>query len=579
MEDRKFRLQADYQPAGDQPAAIAGLIEGLENGLSHQTLLGVTGSGKSIGYDDEVYIVEHIEGRSRASLVRAGPFIDQLIAEHGAAPVGGGDTERYGCVGRAFSAPAFDVRRGVADLHRVGAFLRHRAPQQMFELETRCGRTITLTGDHNLWVLRDGMPALIRTEEALATDYIPVPETLGSTGDLRELDVLPYLSETKLSVFADESVLAYVSTGGQSDFVNVMRTCGINPYRKLFAMRKGIRGRGIKVHEFIQLGLYSAGSCCGLARRWQARALPYSCSTAAFGRSASLVRLLHCGGEFAATVHRACQPSSRAASAYRSVTGEPWYPVPHPPEQRLRRVIDSARTAARQLVRRESTREASTRLLATTRGCFTRDDAARVLRRRRDGGLERRGHRDNGEPGIGFGPRVRPEAVWYPCATPLRAQAGHQFSPYGWNLFPRLRVRRGGSPTVCQLHRVRSPGKVSQAADLYGAPRRTRTWMSCPFAPSLSKSLRVVTAPDDVGTWCVERCPSQCDQLDRERSAEAEPRFAAPITRGSRRRCRQPTGSRSRVVEHMEAVKQPMRRTLDAGQGRASDRVSTSVRL
>ncbi len=47
MEDRKFRLQADYQPAGDQPAAIAGLIEGLENGLSHQTLLGVTGSGKT----------------------------------------------------------------------------------------------------------------------------------------------------------------------------------------------------------------------------------------------------------------------------------------------------------------------------------------------------------------------------------------------------------------------------------------------------------------------------------------------------------------------------------------------------
>ena len=87
IEDRKFRLQADYQPAGDQPAAIAGLIEGLENGLSHQTLLGVTGSGKSIGYDDQVYIVEHIEGRSRASLVRAGPFIDQLMSEHGAAPV------------------------------------------------------------------------------------------------------------------------------------------------------------------------------------------------------------------------------------------------------------------------------------------------------------------------------------------------------------------------------------------------------------------------------------------------------------------------------------------------------------
>src|SRR5690606_6201462 len=34
-------------PAGDQPVAIAQLVEGLEAGLSHQTLLGVTGSGKT----------------------------------------------------------------------------------------------------------------------------------------------------------------------------------------------------------------------------------------------------------------------------------------------------------------------------------------------------------------------------------------------------------------------------------------------------------------------------------------------------------------------------------------------------
>ena len=73
------------------------------------------------------------------------------------------------------------------------------------------------TGDHNLWVLRDGIPVLVRTDEALATDYVPVPETIGSTSDLRVLDVLPYLSGTKLSVFADESVLAYVASGGQAD--------------------------------------------------------------------------------------------------------------------------------------------------------------------------------------------------------------------------------------------------------------------------------------------------------------------------------------------------------------------------
>jgi excinuclease ABC subunit B len=42
-----FRLVADFEPTGDQPAAIARLVDGLEKGIRHQTLLGVTGSGKT----------------------------------------------------------------------------------------------------------------------------------------------------------------------------------------------------------------------------------------------------------------------------------------------------------------------------------------------------------------------------------------------------------------------------------------------------------------------------------------------------------------------------------------------------
>ncbi|MDF7675544.1 excinuclease ABC subunit UvrB [Neisseriaceae bacterium ESL0693] len=42
-----FKLYQPFAPAGDQPTAIAGLMEGLEDGLSSQTLLGVTGSGKT----------------------------------------------------------------------------------------------------------------------------------------------------------------------------------------------------------------------------------------------------------------------------------------------------------------------------------------------------------------------------------------------------------------------------------------------------------------------------------------------------------------------------------------------------
>ena len=47
VTDQKFRMTAEYEPAGDQPKAIAELADGIENGLRFQTLLGITGSGKS----------------------------------------------------------------------------------------------------------------------------------------------------------------------------------------------------------------------------------------------------------------------------------------------------------------------------------------------------------------------------------------------------------------------------------------------------------------------------------------------------------------------------------------------------
>ena len=61
----EFRVVANYKPAGDQPTAIAGLVEGLEDGLAHQTLLGVTGSGKTFA------VAKVIEAVQRPTLVLA----------------------------------------------------------------------------------------------------------------------------------------------------------------------------------------------------------------------------------------------------------------------------------------------------------------------------------------------------------------------------------------------------------------------------------------------------------------------------------------------------------------------------
>ncbi|MBI5462419.1 MAG: excinuclease ABC subunit UvrB [Gammaproteobacteria bacterium] len=54
----KFHLQAKMQPAGDQPEAIRRLVEGIGDGLAHQTLLGVTGSGKTFTIANVIQAVQ-----------------------------------------------------------------------------------------------------------------------------------------------------------------------------------------------------------------------------------------------------------------------------------------------------------------------------------------------------------------------------------------------------------------------------------------------------------------------------------------------------------------------------------------
>ncbi len=222
----RFELQANYVPAGDQPQAIEGLIDGLESGLAHQTLLGVTGSGKSIGYDDPLYLIEQVNGQRRAMLVKAGPFIDGLMTAEGLKAEDGHEPESYACVDRAFFTLAYDPSRGATGEYSVAAFLRHRAPDNMFRLRTRCGRELTLTGDHNLWVLRDGALKLICTGDARTSDYLPMPESLAQdppqTRSMEVLDALPYLADTQLSVFAEVPVQKFVAAAGANSFISAM---------------------------------------------------------------------------------------------------------------------------------------------------------------------------------------------------------------------------------------------------------------------------------------------------------------------------------------------------------------------
>jgi excinuclease ABC subunit B len=249
VETKPFVLKADYKPAGDQPVAIDKLVEGIKDGFRFQTLLGVTGSGKSIGYDDPLYIVENVDGCPQARVVKAGPFIDGLIESVPQLKTDS-ETERYACVDGSFETHAFDPANGISSRTKVGALLRHKAPAAMFRLKTTCGRAITLTGDHNLWVLREGRMTLIKTEEVSDTDQLPTPDVLPADEGLRVVDVLPYMEDTNLSVFAEDAIIDCVANGGYAHLKTALSGCGLNPWQKLHAIRQRIKGSGIKVRHY-----------------------------------------------------------------------------------------------------------------------------------------------------------------------------------------------------------------------------------------------------------------------------------------------------------------------------------------
>ena len=54
----KFELKSSFSPTGDQPEAITDLVQGIKDGVASQTLLGVTGSGKTFTIANVIQEVE-----------------------------------------------------------------------------------------------------------------------------------------------------------------------------------------------------------------------------------------------------------------------------------------------------------------------------------------------------------------------------------------------------------------------------------------------------------------------------------------------------------------------------------------
>ncbi|NJM08072.1 excinuclease ABC subunit UvrB [Candidatus Gracilibacteria bacterium] len=242
-----FRVEAPYKPTGDQPQAIEKLVHGVQTGQKHQTLLGATATGKSLGYHDPIYIIEERDGERTARVHSIGPLIDTLMSDASAvlAQVGDSDVLDRSALDAIFYVQAFDPATGGVALFPVQSFTRHTPTAQMYRLRTACGRSATLTSDHNLWVLRNGRLTLIETGDARQTDYIPLPETLLAPGELTNFDLLAYTTAEQVYVHAGDVVRAFDAAGGSAAIRHSIDASGISGAAKLSALRGRHKGTGI----------------------------------------------------------------------------------------------------------------------------------------------------------------------------------------------------------------------------------------------------------------------------------------------------------------------------------------------
>ncbi|MCL4365706.1 excinuclease ABC subunit UvrB [Patescibacteria group bacterium] len=190
-----FKIISNFKPTGDQPQAIEKLTKGFNQGMEHQVLLGVTGSGKSVAGKTPVLI-------KSGKIIRMediGKLIDKIFNDFKNKIKYINDSElmfikdlpkKY-----QFETYSFNPLTRTSSWKPVIQLSRHHSPNFLYKVRTTCGREIIVTGDHNFFVLRGGKLQLLQTTALQRTDYIPVPIKLDSPGkvlfDFQFIDYLP----------------------------------------------------------------------------------------------------------------------------------------------------------------------------------------------------------------------------------------------------------------------------------------------------------------------------------------------------------------------------------------------------
>ena len=255
----EFKVVADFEPTGDQPQAIAKLVEGIRAGYKAQTLLGVTGSGKSLDADEPVFILRGgTDGPSRPELTPIGLFVDRLLETRPDLGRAATDSVVLYLPPGECQTLSLNPRTGVSELKPVTAVSRHQAPALMFQVRTACGRSALVTGDHSLWVLREGQLVLLPTSEVHPGDYLPVPADLpAASAELGYVNLVALLDGEKLFIQADEALRRRAASTSVASVASALapRYGYAGSYVKWHYISRSLPGSGFPLSAFGQIAV------------------------------------------------------------------------------------------------------------------------------------------------------------------------------------------------------------------------------------------------------------------------------------------------------------------------------------
>ncbi|MFT7615634.1 MAG: excinuclease ABC B subunit [Candidatus Woesearchaeota archaeon] len=163
-----FTLKSNFSMTGDQPQAVKELVEGFQKGEKRQTLLGVTGSGKSLDYDELIFVKDM---NNWIHKVKIGAFVEGKLTKP--SKLSGTFYQNIsGWKVISFNPLTFEIEE--KEISEVSKHIE----KDLFEVELDDGSTVAVTKDHNFYRFRDGEFELTDTNDLNFGDSIPIPRTI-----------------------------------------------------------------------------------------------------------------------------------------------------------------------------------------------------------------------------------------------------------------------------------------------------------------------------------------------------------------------------------------------------------------